>query len=152
MHTQEVLGIDLGKTIVTIDGESQKVAFPDAIRVIRRLARERFEGRVHIVSKVDEGQKKRALEWLDESGFYEETGVQRESVHFCAERREKAPICRTLGITHFIDDRPEVMSHMQDIPHRFLFRSIEEDVKAYEDKLSGVIHVKSWIEIEKLIL
>jgi hypothetical protein len=37
-------------------------------------------------------------------------------------RREKADHARALGLTHFIDDRLDVLGHLEGlVPHRFLF-------------------------------
>lgn len=44
------------------------------------------------------------------------------AVRFCRERPQKAPICAELGITHFIDDRADVLEPMCGIvANRFLF-------------------------------
>ena len=113
---------------------------------------QRFQERSYIVSRVTPEQKIRAIAVLKEESFHELTGLPSENVEFCEHRHEKAPICKRLKITHFIDDRPEVMSHMEFVPHRFLFRPIPEDVEQFKEKLKGVIIVQTWAEIEKLLL
>jgi hypothetical protein len=64
----------------------------------------------------------RTRRWLDERRFFAATGVPREHLRFCRERREKAEHALALGLTHFIDDRLDVLRHLEGIvPHRFLF-------------------------------
>jgi len=48
--------------------------------------------------------------------------IQRANVRFCQERPQKAVHCRQLGITHFIDDREDVLAHLDGVvPFRLLF-------------------------------
>ncbi len=64
----------------------------------------------------------RTVQWLDHNRFWSETGVQRSHLRFCRQRTEKAEIACELGLTHFIDDRPDVLSAMVAVvPFRFLF-------------------------------
>jgi hypothetical protein len=147
-----ILGIDIGNTIVD-SNLSPHQPFPDALRVIKRLVAERFRPeRTFIVSKVNEEQKLRAMDWLAKTGFHEITGIPENHVEFCAERSDKAPICQRLSITHFIDDRPEVLSHMGTVQNRILFRAIEEDFEFFKARLEGVVRVSSWAEVERLLL
>ncbi len=149
MDAKPKIGIDLGMTIVNTRDETRS-AFPDALRVIKRLV-EHYT--VFIVSRVNQEQMVRAKAWLQRMKFHDETGLPAENVFFCAERHEKAPICQRLGITAFVDDRPEVLSHMQGIvPLRILIGGDEEDVLKHQEKNLDVIRVETWGEIEKLLL
>lgn len=147
----EKIGYDLGNTILkTIGGE--KHPHNGALRVIKRLTQERFGDNSYIVSRVDPEQKLRAEAWLIRDGFHELTGVPRTHVKFCPERIDKAEICSTLGITHMIDDRPEVLAHMPFVEHRILFQGDPVDYEQFKDQLEGVHRVESWEEIEQLLL
>jgi hypothetical protein len=43
-------------------------------------------------------------------------------LRFCAERTDKEPICRELGITHFVDDKVHVVQILRHaVTHLFLF-------------------------------
>jgi hypothetical protein len=43
-------------------------------------------------------------------------------VRFCRERPDKAVIAAELGLTHFVDDRVDVLEHMVGVvTHRYLF-------------------------------
>ena len=47
-------------------------------------------------------------------------GVDVGGVIVALERRDKAPICERLGITHFVDDRLDVLAYMETVEHRYL--------------------------------
>lgn len=145
--SDEAIGFDLGKTIYT-RRDGVKVPFLGAYRVIKRIVDERFKQQSSIISRVTPEQKIRNQEMLKEDGFHELTGLPRDQVYWCTERHEKAPIARELKLTHFIDDRPEVLSHMEFVPHRFLFQPILEDIEPFKDRLQGVIILESWKEFE----
>lgn len=150
---KEIIGFDVGRTIVqaAADGEV-KQAYPDALRVITRLVAERFGTNSYLISKVNERQEAGVRAWLSANKFHEVTGVPADHLFFCPERSDKAAIAEKLGITHFIDDRPEVFHHMVNVPNRYLFRAVPEDVEKYKANLGGIVHIESWVQFEKLLL
>lgn len=151
VHRQKI-GIDIGRTIVDTDNPD-KPPFPEAIRVIRRLVDFYGDKNVFIVSKVTDAQKLRALRWIRRTRFHEETDMREENVEFCLERHEKAPICQRLGVTAFIDDRVDVLSHMRGIvSHRILFRANHASPKDGQMGSGGVIRASSWKQIEEIFL
>ena len=82
----------------------------------------KFEGRVWIVSKAGSKTEELTRTWLDRTGFLEATELLAEHVLFCREREEKEPICRELGITHFVDDRIHIMQILRDtVANLYLF-------------------------------
>jgi hypothetical protein len=130
------IGIDFGRVIMCAvkngveDTSFLGSSFPEAMRTpastgaidcIGKLV-QRYEGRVFIVSKCGESVENKTRGWLSKNEVYAKTGLSKDQVHFCRKRPDKAPICRRLGITHFIDDRVDVLSHMVGIvPNLFLF-------------------------------
>lgn len=59
-------------------------------------------------------------------------------------RSGKALHCRELGITHFIDDRADVLEPMAGIvPNRYLFGPQRGRIPA------GMCHVMTWREVER---
>jgi len=140
------LGIDIGRVIIDGDGADtdflkefdderamQAPQMAHAFDVIKRLTGV-FDGRVWIVSKCGPNMQRKSQKWLYHHGFFKQTGVSEDRLRFCLRRHEKAPICAEVGITHFVDDREDVLSHMVGIvPHRFLF-------------------VRNWVETEVAIL
>jgi hypothetical protein len=127
------LGIDIGRVIIGGDGadsqfldgdEASALATPPvagAFAAVAELVR-RFDANVWLVSKAGPRIQARTCRWLDERRFFAVTGLPRDQVRFCRERREKADHARTLALTHFIDDRFDVLRHLEGIvPHRYLF-------------------------------
>jgi hypothetical protein len=129
------LGIDIGGVIISRPPEGEDTAFFGA-SIEAALATppfeglfdwlpslvERFKGRVWLVSKCGKRIEERSRLWLDHHRFYERTRVPPENVRFCRDRPGKAPICRELGVTHFIDDRLDVLGYLEGVvPHRYLF-------------------------------
>lgn len=69
--------------------------------------------------------------WLEEHGFYDATGTKAEDITFCRQRSDKAAICRDLQITHFVDDRLEILSSLESVEYRYLFQPRAEDLEEY---------------------
>src|SRR5687767_13287048 len=116
------LGIDVGGVIIDRVADGSDTSFfgdqylltpavPDAFATIAALLKGRFAGEGHVVSKCGKNTERKTREWLAHNGFHDVTGIPPERIHFCRKREEKAPICARLGITHFVDDRLEVLSY-----------------------------------------
>ena len=114
-HAHELrLGVDIGRVIIHGDGPDTSFvggSTEDALRApavdgaLAALARLqlRFAGRVWLVSKCGPKVQSRTLAWFDRHRFFEATGLSRERVRFCRDRRDKAPICEELGIALRLD-------------------------------------------------
>lgn len=125
-NKQQRLGIDIGRVIITPGDDNADTSFlrdsiqdalntppyPDAFEAIRSLE-SHFEGRVWLVSKAGLTTQEKTRLWLEHHRFYEETGVKRENLRFCRKRHEKAIHSEELGLTHFIDDRLDVLRHLR---------------------------------------
>jgi hypothetical protein len=154
---QPVLGVDIGGVIVDRVAEDQDTSFfgsrpmetPAVEGAFDALARlvTTFEGRVHIVSKA--GPKIAALshEWLALHGVFDQIGIPESNLWFVRRRPEKAPICAQVGITHFIDDRPDVLQHLATVPHQFLFLGGLGHHKAPATSPTKVHRVSTWPEL-----
>jgi len=148
MKTKEILGIDLGNTII-----KHRSPMPDAFRVIRRLIDERFGNNVHIVSRVSPEQEIRARAFVTGEHFQKELAIPLNRVHFCGERHEKGPICKQINVTHFIDDRPEVMSAMPpSVVRKILLDPDETDLRLFASRLGDFNIARSWLDVERLLL
>lgn len=157
------LGIDIGGVIIDRinddtdtsffgDNYLKTTAVPGALESIARLANDKFKDRIFLVSKCDEEIRKKTLKWLAYQKFYEITGVSQENVHFCFRRNEKAEICKKLGITHFVDDRLEVLGYLIDfVKNLYLFNPQDQEVEKWKNFLPYVTCVKSWNELVNLI-
>ena len=164
MNTQKALGVDIGNVIINNrlnDPEVNKVteavyaAFPpsDGVFDALKTLNEYFEGKVYLVSKCTEWAQTQILLWLKSHDLYAKTGIKEENVHFVRQRHEKDAVCRKLGITHFIDDRLEVLSHMiESTPNLILFQPDANEVKEFKEFLSKVTVVNSWEEVVNKII
>src|SRR2546423_209563 len=148
------LGIDIGRVI--IDGpahpgggdtaffsgdEATMLATPEvpgAVPAIGRLVTW-FGGQVWLVSKCGTRVQDRTMRWLTAHDFYGRTGLPRDHVRFCRTRAEKRRHCEELGLTHFVDDHPEVHAAIRGaVVHQYLFGPPRGHVP--ED----VHHVPTW--------
>ncbi len=151
------LGVDIGKVIIQRDTEEwqpnkPRQEIPNARKVIARLVSEEFgKENVFLISKADALKQIESRAWLLENNFYEDTGINPLHVIFCMHRADKAKICKTLSITHFIDDRLEVLSHLVDIvSHLYLFNPRIEETSKFPQFLPYVCEARTWKNIEEL--
>ncbi|HKS17048.1 MAG TPA: hypothetical protein VJU16_07030 [Planctomycetota bacterium] len=148
------LGIDIGRVIIAPGDDNADTSFlrgslEDALRTppnegmfdaVPELVR-RFEGRAWLISKCGPKIQDKTRRWLDHHRFFERTGIPPKNLRFCLLRPQKADHCRELGITHFIDDRTDVLEALSEIvPSRFLFGP----QKAGRPIPGGVVHVLTW--------
>lgn len=150
------LGVDIGGVIIEPADDDADTSFfgdhylrtPQVVGAVDALAAlaDGFD-EVHLVSKCGEATERRTLEWLAHHDFHTRTGIPVQRVHFCRTRPAKAPIARRLGLTHFVDDRLEVLGYLDSVPHRFLFRPRPAEVAAHVAHLPHVQQVAGWPEL-----
>ncbi|CAM2961717.1 NADAR family protein [Skermania piniformis] len=137
-ETTLVLGVDFGRVIqggdtldaTDVDTQFLGASYHEALRspptacvfdVLPGLV-EQFDGRVWIISKCGHRIREVMLGWLDHHDFYTRTGMPRGNIRTCAKRADKAVHCVDLGVTHMIDDRLDVHTHLRGIvPNLYLF-------------------------------
>lgn len=126
------LGVDVGGVIVALAGRDEDTSFfgsqplrtPAVAGVFDALAAltvQPFAARVHLVSKAGPKVAANTSAWLTHHDFFDRTGIPEANLHFVRERRDKAPVCQRLGVTHFVDDRLDVLAHLETVEHRYLF-------------------------------
>ena len=153
---EEVLGVDVGGVIIdrVNDGTDtsffghnflQTTAVPDVFDVLKSLSG-RFS-KIVVVSKCGQRIQEQTLKWLDHQEFYQRTGILKSDVHFCRERRDKAGICERLGVTHFVDDRLEVLGYLTTVSNLYLFRPSDNEVRKFARFLPRVKRVETWREV-----
>lgn len=154
----ESLGIDIGGVIIdrkkndksdtSLFGPNylKAAAVQGAFATIKSL-QPRFQGRIFLVSKCGHNIERKTREWLVHNRFPEETGVPIENVFFCRQRAEKAPICKRLGLTHFIDDRLEVLSYLESVPFKYLFDPNPTEVEAFSKFMKDATAVSGWSQV-----
>jgi len=161
---QARIGLDIGRVIINPAGTHGKedTSFlggsdanametppsPGAFEVIRELV-EFYEGRVWLVSKCGPRIQRRSRDWLRHQRFYEQTGLDRKNLRFCLKRPDKAIHCRQLQLTHFVDDRLDVLRHLRGVtPNRFLFGHQKPKVQIPD----WVTPVTDWAEVRAALL
>lgn len=157
--TTELLGVDVGGVLVDrirADGSDtsffsdrflETPAVAGAFDALARLGRERFGQRICVVSKCGPRTEEKTRLWLAHHRLLDLLGLDTQALHFCRKRPDKAPICKRLGVTHFIDDRMEVLVHLTSVRHRILFGPQEAEVKA-----KGVVRANTWAEVAAKLL
>ncbi|GAA0504606.1 hypothetical protein Ade02nite_70390 [Paractinoplanes deccanensis] len=149
------LGVDIGRVIIDggapsgadtqfFTGDTARMlatpAVPGAFATLARLVP--LFDQVWLISKCGERVQRRTRLWLDHHDFAARTGIPREHLRFCLRRPDKATHCAELGITHFVDDKPDVHRALRGIvAHRYLFGPQRADPPA------GVTATRDWAEL-----
>lgn len=157
MNRKHKIGIDIGRVIIgpvlngkadtsflgsTIKKSMETPPSPGALEGVKKLV-EVFEGQAWLVSKCGPNVQYKTKKWLHHWDFYQLTGLLEQNVRFCLERHQKAAHCKQLKLNFFIDDRMDVLQHLQGIvPNLFLFGEQKSKVAIPR----WVTHVKNWNE------
>lgn len=156
------LGIDIGRVLISPDahGTGSDTSFiggslQDALDtppydgmmdVVPGLV-QLFAGQVWLVSKCGPRVQEKSRLWLRHHRFFERTGIPPENLRFCLERPQKADHCAELGITHFIDDRPDVLKYLNGVvEHRYLFGPQKTPGTPH-----GIVAIPAWRDALPLI-
>ena len=157
---EQILGIDIGGVIIDVwKHGNDKLFFSDnfletpevtgAFEAIRSL-RKSFDS-IQFISHCSDENRARFIGWLKVHNFYKETGSKLENMTFCLSRSDKAPICKDLRITHFIDDRLEVLHSLTTVQNKYLFQPRKDDLEEFKEYILMVQSVGSWEELLKLL-
>ena len=163
--TREILGVDVGGVILDFAphlgtdldfGGDNYLRTPEvegAIDSIAALNKGKFKDRVHVVTRYNPAKGPgRAIEWLTSKDFFNRTGIPMERYHMCTGRHDKAQICAEIGVTHFVDDRAEVLGHMLgQVPNLYLFRARDADNEEFANILPKLHRVESWPEFLSML-
>ena len=85
------------------------------------------------------------MRWFDHHRFFERTGIDSRNVRFCLKRPQKALHCREIGITHFIDDRADVLEAMMGVvPNLYLFGP--------QRAAATRVHLTTWKDVARELL
>ncbi len=161
MRKKEALGIDIGGVIISGTREDsltsgdylQNPEIAGALDAVGRLVRERFDEKVFLISKRGPRVQAKTIRWLKQHEFFERTCIKPRHIHFCLERADKADLCAQLGITHFIDNRIDVLTYLRDVPYLFLFgRHPSASTLQAERWTNRIRKVSSWEEILEILL
>lgn len=155
------LGVDFGGVIVPRSGDADDTSFfgarpldtpaaPGSLEVLAYLLAYRFADRIFIVSKASPRVEALTRAWMRHVGFHPRTGISEANLVFVRERLAKAEVCRTYGITHFVDDRVDILEAMSSVSHRYLFAP-SDDPRTYSGLSPGVTVVRTWDELGRTL-
>ncbi len=157
------LGIDIGRVIIgpVVGGKAdtsflggsferamQTPPAEGALENIKELTGQ-FNKRVWLVSKCGKNVQRKTRAWLRYWKFFEETGVPPGNVRFCLERPQKAGHCKQLLITHFVDDRKDVLEHLHGIVDSLYLFGEQKDQHQIPDYM---LHVLDWESTSAAVL
>lgn len=162
LYADARLGIDIGRVIIGAvdeDGsadtsflggsEQDALATPPesgAFDTIRELV-DRLDGQVWLVAKCGARIQALTRRWLLHHDFHEFTGLPAENLRFCKERPQKRDIATLLGLTHFVDDRLDVLRHRDGlVPSLYWFG--RQSTRAPD----WVVPARDWRAVRKLLL
>ncbi len=91
------------------------------------------------------------IAWLHHHKFFHRTGIPTENLHFVRDRADKAPVCARLRITHFVDDRLDILRRLTTVGHRYLFVGGLGDETAPSEIPPWVTVAETWAELADAI-
>lgn len=157
----EKFGTDIGgvlaahATLELLEQPGGHLAVPEiegAFDAVRQLRQEKFGNEAYVISMCDEEIEVRSREWLTHTGFVERTGIEWDRIIYCRTFAEKAQIAGRIGLTHFVDDRLEVMGGFNNGERLYLFQPNMRERAQFSQHLHKVLEVQSWREIVADIL
>lgn len=121
------IGFDIGDTLLDRNGRTFSLysqeerrslfqPFKGSLQVIETLCTQLGRENVYIISKCDQETEEQLIDWLSFHKFIGENKILQENIFFCRERKDKAPIIKSLGLNVFVDDRIEIFESIQDYP------------------------------------
>lgn len=120
----------------------------DAIEVVGRIVNKFGAENVFIVSRVTSHQTALATGiWMETHQFLQKTKLPLENVHLCTRHGEKTEVAKKLGITHFIDNKLNVLDYFDDNVELLAFRVEKSEAEEYPGLLQRIIFIDSWQEI-----
>lgn len=157
------LGLDVGRVLISPADDSRPDtsfiggSLEDALRtppyegmfdVVPQLVTQ-FAARVWIISKCGARVQQRTRDWFAHHRIFERTGIDPANVRFCLQRPQKATHCAALGITHFIDDRTDVLEPMLGVvPNLYLFGPQRQPLPI----TAPFIPVPTWERVAQVLL
>ena len=152
------LGVDFGGVITASGAKGQDTFFdvdylntPSNIgcfEVLGGLNKTKFENGIWVISKASSAEiQSKTRHWLEHNRFFEATGVTRDRLLFTAKRAGKLVVAQSLGVTHFVDDTPDVLENMLGhIPHLYLLSHDEETTSM------DITVLDNWQDLETRLL
>ncbi|MCC2631934.1 MAG: hypothetical protein K0S20_633 [Patescibacteria group bacterium] len=119
-----------------------------AVESVKRLVDIFGQENVFLVSMVSEERRPGLLEWLKGIGLIGEDSFTESNLYFCRRNADKAGICSKLGITHFVDNRLEVLRHLSHVPHLYLLQPSQHEMDTFTASVPQIEFVaETWSEL-----
>ncbi|HJS83673.1 MAG TPA: hypothetical protein VJ742_12645 [Nitrososphaera sp.] len=154
------VGFDIGGVLIrAIEDRSDTSFFSDnylrtppvegAFDAVRDIVAEIGPQNAYIISKCGEKIEAKTRNWLSWQSFDVHTKFDWEHILYCRKRPDKAPLAKELELTHFVDDRLDVLVYMDSVDHRLLYGEAPQ-IRPHLPE--GITLVESWNEIKAYIL
>jgi hypothetical protein len=156
------LGIDIGRVIMcpaADDGapdtsflnlpeaEALEVPASPCLWDVLPAVVDAFERRVWLVSKAGARIEGLTRRWLAHHDFFAKVGMAADAARFCRERKDKRVHAVRLGLSHFVDDRVDVLDALRGVvPKLYLFGAQTRPAPAW------AAHVPDWIAASDALL
>lgn len=156
------VGFDVGNVILQNDTDTPGVDFLErpqsyiegAIETIGRIVGEVTVENAYLLSKSGAAMQQRTLDFFEETDFYGQTGIRPEHAIFCRRRDEKAPIAAELGLSHFVDDRLDILRQMTSVRFKMLFQRPDKPPlhsAILTEKDEGIVIARDWNDVWKAL-
>ncbi len=158
-HIIHRIGIDIGRVIIgpVLNGRADTSFLgsrledaihtppaPGALAGVAKLV-EGTDGQAWLVSKCGPAVQAKTRAWLDHHEFWARTGMPRSHLRFCLKRPQKALHARELHLTAMIDDRVDVLVHLDGIVRdRLLFGEQDRAAPAWATPVLDWAGVGAW--------
>lgn len=83
-----------------------------ALDAVRSIVAHVGQSNSFVIATVSTEMETQKKEWLEKIKFWEYTGIPKENVRWVPEEEDKGVVAKELGITHFVDDRPDCLMHI----------------------------------------
>lgn len=144
------LGVDCGDTIFY---EWNGRLLPGSLDTLKKISASGAFDEIHVVSKANRLVRVLFRLRLRSLKFWDHTGIPRKNLHFCKKHKDKADICKKIGITDFVDDRLRVLSYLDIEGERYALNPTRRrEFKEFPETAEDVTIVASWKELEHLLL
>lgn len=121
----------------------------DAVKIVRKMVDAYGADNIYIISRVRTHQLSMVTGvWLEYHGILKKTGIPLENVFICYKLKDKAELAAKLELTHFIDDRLEVLDYFSKKINLIAFQPTKYAIKKYPDTAARSVVVNSWSEVE----
>ena len=163
MKELRILGVDLGNVIIDhfafgttrkflISGDYCKIKpVENSIECIKDLARISFDKVIIIYNATDFAYSK-IQNWLSHWDLTEDINNSSIQIVRSSLGRDKSFDCKRLNVTHFVDDRLEVILKLRnEVKNLYLFRPQDQEVM--NNKTQEVFWEKAncWVDLKKML-